>query len=118
MPRRQRPEIRLLRTQETRRRQALVKKARQRRANIANLQKVPDSQTAWWWAQSDANPSPCPDSLLTGKFTGNFVESVYRGEFQRLVVQQIQCVGVKFPTQRNREFFWKEQGIYWRQQGI
>jgi hypothetical protein len=47
---------------------ALVKKARQWRANIANLQKVPDSQTAWWWMQSDANPSLPANWEMQGDF--------------------------------------------------
>jgi hypothetical protein len=47
---------------------ALVKKARQWRANIANLQKVPDSQTAWWWMQSDANLSLPANWEMQGDF--------------------------------------------------
>jgi len=27
---------------------------------------------AWWWTQSRSNPSPRPNSPLTGKLTGNF----------------------------------------------
>ena len=48
------------------------KKARQWRANVASLHKVLDTQTGWWWMQSDSNPSPPSNSLLTGKLTGNF----------------------------------------------
>ena len=30
---------------------------------------------AWWWTQPGSNPSPNPNSLLTGKLTGNFADS-------------------------------------------
>ena len=30
----------------------------------------------WWQTQSDSNPSPLPNSLLTGKLTGNFVKPI------------------------------------------
>jgi hypothetical protein len=32
-------------------------------------------ESAWWRTQLQSNPSPLPNSLLTGKLTGNFVES-------------------------------------------
>ena len=54
--------------------QAKSKKSRQWRAKLASLHKAPDGQTEWWRMQSDANPSLHPNSLLTGKLTGNFVK--------------------------------------------
>jgi site-specific DNA recombinase len=36
---------------------------------------VPSFVQGWWRTQSQSNPSPLPNSLLTGKRTGNFVES-------------------------------------------
>jgi hypothetical protein len=45
------------------------------------------------------------NSLLTGKITGNFADSGPRSRFWRLVSQQTQSLAVKFPTQRNRDFF-------------
>ena len=49
-------------------------------------------------------PVSAPNSLLTGKLTGNFAESGLARRFSRLLRQQIQCFAEKFPTQRNREF--------------
>ncbi len=60
---------------------------------------------AWWRTQSNTKLSPLSNSLLTGKLVGNFDGSSHRGEFQRPVVQRIQLLGAKFPTQRSRDFF-------------
>ena len=49
-------------------------------------------------------PVSAPNSLLTGKLTGNFAESGLTRRFSRLLRQQIQCLAEKFPTQWNREF--------------
>jgi hypothetical protein len=68
--------------------------------------------TAWWRMQSDANPSQHPNSLITGKITGNFENSGPQQPFSLLIVAKIQIVKVKFPTQRNREFLEAEQGIF------
>jgi phosphoenolpyruvate carboxylase len=54
-------------------------------------------------------PVSDPDSLLTGKFTGNFAESDAESRFWRPVGEQIQRLAAKFPTQRNREFFSKNR---------
>ena len=54
--------------------------------------------------QSPSNPSPAPNSLLTGKLTGNFAESGRARRFSRPLEQQIQCLTEQFPAQRNREF--------------
>src|SRR4029078_7532791 len=32
-------------------------------------------RNAWWWTQSKSNASPLPNSLQTGKRTGNFAKS-------------------------------------------
>jgi hypothetical protein len=57
-------------SQETRRRQALIKKACQWRANVASLSMSEKTQTASWRTQSHANLSLRSNSLLTGKRTG------------------------------------------------
>ena len=44
------------------------------------------------------------NSLLTGKFTGNFAESGPSQQFLCSFNERIQMVTAKFPTQRNREF--------------
>jgi hypothetical protein len=49
-------------------------------------------------------PVSTPNSLLTGKLTGNFADSGSQGDFSRPVGQSIQRLAAKFPTQRNREF--------------
>src|SRR5262249_48185453 len=45
-----------------------------------------------------------PNSLLTGKLTGNFAESGHPRRFPHLINELIQRLAGKFPTQRNREF--------------
>jgi hypothetical protein len=50
-------------------------------------------------------PVSVPNSLLTGKLTGNFVDSSLLLRFWRPVGEQIQCLAAKFPTQWNRELF-------------
>ena len=47
-------------------------------------------RTGWWCAQSDTNRSPVGNSLLTGKLTGNFVESNPLRRFEYPVGEQIQ----------------------------
>jgi hypothetical protein len=80
------------------------KKARQWRANVASLHKVLDTQTGWWRTQSQSNPSPPSNSLLTGKLTGNFVKFACWARFCPLTHEQIQRLGVKFPTQPTGNF--------------
>jgi hypothetical protein len=55
--------------------------------------------------------SRIPNSLLTGKLTGNFAESAIHGNFRGLINARIQELTAKFPTQRNREFLKPYQGI-------
>src|SRR6266404_2552767 len=45
-----------------------------------------------------------PNSLLTGKLTGNFANSGPQQRFPHLINELIQRLAAKFPTQRNREF--------------
>src|SRR5262249_38637130 len=59
----------------------------------------------WRRTQSKSNPSPLPNSLLTGKLTGNFVKIASLMRFCTLTRQQIQKLAAKFPTQQNRELF-------------
>jgi len=44
------------------------------------------------------------NSLLTGKLTGNFVDSGPLARFSRPIGKRIQWFAAKFPTQGNREF--------------
>jgi len=44
------------------------------------------------------------NSLLTGKLTGNFVDSDPLAQFPRPIGKRIQWFAAKFPTQGNREF--------------
>ena len=68
--------------------------------------------------QPDANPSQHPNSLITGKITGNFADSGPLRQFSRLIIKLIQWLPDKFPTQRNREFTNAYQGIFFEEQGI
>jgi hypothetical protein len=63
-------------------------------------------------ARSDLN------SLLTGKLTGNFVESRPLLAISALSRPRFQQLGVRFPTQQNREFPNAQQGKYFGEQGI
>jgi hypothetical protein len=54
--------------------------------------------------QSKSNLSQHPNSLLTGKITGNYVESACWARICTLTREQIQRLAAKFPTQQNREF--------------
>src|SRR6266436_4187785 len=58
------------------------------------------------------------NSLLTGKLTGNFVDSGPLPRFLRPVGERIQWLAEKFPTQRNREFLEALQGIILEEQGF
>src|SRR5262245_20866706 len=53
-----------------------------------------------------------PNSLLTGKLTGNFANSGPQQRFPHLINEPIQRLAAKFPTQRNREFPNAYQGIF------
>src|SRR5262245_11117084 len=59
----------------------------------------------WWRTQSESNPSPFPNSLLTGKLAGNFVEFACLVRFCMPTRKQIHTLAAKFPTQQNREYF-------------
>src|SRR5262249_41651500 len=59
-----------------------------------------------------------PNSLLTGKITGNFAKSGPPARFSCLMSARIQELTVEFPTQRNREFSNAYQGIFFEEQGI
>src|SRR6266404_4018311 len=60
------------------------------------------------WLADDASLesdwSPTANSLLTGKLTGNLVDSGPLPRFRCPVGERIQWLAEKFPTQRNREF--------------
>src|SRR5215831_13460268 len=47
-----------------------------RRPDVAELKACFLQGQRWWRTQSKSNPSPLPNSLLTGKLTGNFVKFV------------------------------------------
>src|SRR6266436_3761275 len=58
------------------------------------------------------------NSLLTGKLTGNFVDSGPLPRFRRPVGKRIQWLAEQFPTQRNRQFLEALQGIILEEQGF
>ena len=73
-------------------------------------------RTAWWRTQSQSNPSPLPNSLLTGKITGNFVETARFVRYRRLASEQFQRLTATFPTLQNRELF-RRNREFWRGTG-
>jgi hypothetical protein len=68
--------------------------------------------------QSDANPPQHPNSLITGKITGNFAESGHPRPFSCPINARIQSLTAEFPAQRNREFPNAYQGRFFKEQGI
>jgi hypothetical protein len=58
------------------------------------------------------------NSLLTGKLTGNFVDSGSLARFSRQIGKPIQLLAAKFPRKRNREFWRPNREFFWSQQGI
>jgi hypothetical protein len=68
--------------------------------------------------QSAANQSPQPNSLLTGKLTGNFANPGLSQRLGCLAAQRIQRLAGKLPTRRNREFSNAYQGKFFKEQGI
>src|ERR1700730_7992130 len=68
-----------------------------------------------WWLADDAvwiGPVSAPNSLLTGKLTGNFTDSGPLRQFRRLFAQQLQKVAAKFPKQWNREIFLRNRELF------
>jgi hypothetical protein len=55
--------------------------------------------------QSRSNQSPTQITLITGKITGNFIDSGPLPQFRRPVGERIQWLAAKFPKQWNREVF-------------
>jgi hypothetical protein len=62
-------------------------------------------------------PVSAPNSLLTGKLTGNFAKSGLSVAISCPINAGIQCLTAKFPTQQNREFSNAYQGIFFGEQG-
>jgi hypothetical protein len=58
-----------------------------------------------------------PISLLTGKRTGNFIKIASVERFAAATPPAFQRLALKFPTQRNREFSFSEQGNQILKQG-
>ena len=57
-------------------------------------------------------PVSNPNSLLTGKLTGNFVSFGLLSRFWCPDGERIQWLADKFPTQRNREFFCRNREFF------
>jgi hypothetical protein len=54
-------------------------------------------------------PVSRPNSLITGNLTGNFSNLGLLPRNAILIHEQIQSLAAKFPTQWNREFFWRNR---------
>jgi hypothetical protein len=59
-----------------------------------------------------------PDSLLTGKRTGKFNQSVHLVRFLKTTREQIQRLSAKFPTQPEQGIISPEQRILVQEQQI
>jgi hypothetical protein len=86
-------------------------------ANAGNFKTFPcthptrqNSGTVWLTTQSVVEPVSAPNSLLTGKLTGNFVISACARRFPRPDASLVQWFTAEFPTQLNREFSGAYQG--------
>jgi hypothetical protein len=62
-------------------------------------------RTGWLTRQSRSNQSLHQNSLLTGKLTGNFAVLGVVLQIWHPINAKLQSVAVKFPKQKNREFF-------------
>src|SRR4051812_35565626 len=74
-------------------------------------------ESAWWWTQSNSNRSPQPDSLLTGKNTGNCARFGVFADDAGPFPPPDQRLTREFPVSPNREFQSFEQGIQLKDQG-
>jgi hypothetical protein len=74
--------------------------------------------TAWWRTQSHTNRSPHPNSLLTGKRTGNFVNSALSGRFLKADTQANSKASSEIPYATEQGIISAEQGILAQEQGI
>ena len=59
-------------------------------------------------------PVSARNSLLTGNFAGNFVKSRLLARQRRKIMASLQGFRCEFPTQRNRELFWRNRES-WRE---
>lgn len=72
--------------------------------------KIAETVLVGWRRSADA-PLLCRPSQLTGNFTGNFSNLGFRARQRLQIVTSAQGVVRKFPTQRNRELFWRNREI-------
>jgi hypothetical protein len=63
-------------------------------------------------------PVSAPNSLLTGKLTGNFAQSGPATAISTPSQPVNQQLSAEFPAQQNREFSNAYQGIFFEEQGI
>jgi len=76
------------------------------------------ARTSWWWTQSCETGLRRPNSLLTGKRTGNFPIFGSFGENRLQNRAYFQRVTSKFPKNRNREIIRHIREWRRREQGI
>src|SRR6266446_5714825 len=72
------------------------------------------------WLADDAvscEPVSAPNSLLTGKLTGNFAKSGLSVAISCPINARIQCLTAVLTMQQNREFSNAYQGIFFGEQG-
>jgi hypothetical protein len=81
---------------------------------VSRIWLLRDEATAWWWMQSDSNPSPPSNSLLTGKLTGNFAKFSISARIQGPEHEQIQWLAAKFPTHRTGNYFRRNREFWLR----
>ena len=67
---------------------------------------VARAQRSHWLAEDAVSCElvSAPNSLLTGKITGNFGKSDLSARLRPLIEQRVQCLAAIYPRQRNREF--------------
>ena len=73
--------------------------------------------TSWRRKQSSANRSPLVDSLVSGKFTGNSLDSGADPQFDSQIVPMNRGFLVKFPVKCIRVFWDRYQGNEVQYQG-
>ena len=100
----------------------ITKIARRRGRANAGLSRtvsvIRDSGTAWWRTQSKSNPSPPPNSLLTGKSTGNFAKNAVSVASETVNSGAVTGLSKRIPYSTEQGIILAEQGNLAREQGI
>jgi hypothetical protein len=77
-----------------------------------------NSKYVWWRTQSKSNPSPLPNSLLTGKRTGNFAKTAVSVASKTVNNSVVTGLPKQIPYSTEQGIILPEQGMLAQEQGI